>query len=136
MERPSPVPPYFRVVEVSAWLNAWNKRAVCSGVIPIPLSRTENFSFTRSEALFLKRDSHHHLAAFGELHRIVDKVDEDLTQTQSVADKIRRQVLRRCDQELQILIVGFLTDHGGHVLEHTIEAELRLLHVQLPGLDF
>ena len=49
IESPSPVPPYFRVVELSAWLNGWNKRAVCSGVMPIPLSRTENFRFTLSE---------------------------------------------------------------------------------------
>jgi len=46
MESPSPVPPYLRVVEVSACEKAWKSRALCSGVMPIPLSRTENFTFT------------------------------------------------------------------------------------------
>ena len=42
IDSPSPVPPNLRVVEVSAWLNAWNSRADCSGVMPMPVSRTEN----------------------------------------------------------------------------------------------
>ena len=38
--RPSPVPPYFRVVELSAWENDWNSLACCSGEIPMPVSVT------------------------------------------------------------------------------------------------
>ncbi len=40
--RPSPVPPYFRVVAASACEKASNSRAICSGVIPMPVSRTRN----------------------------------------------------------------------------------------------
>src|SRR5450830_2020706 len=29
MDSPSPVPPYFRLMELSAWLNGWNSRACC-----------------------------------------------------------------------------------------------------------
>jgi hypothetical protein len=36
--RPSPVPPYLRVVEASACTNGWKSRAFCSGVIPMPSS--------------------------------------------------------------------------------------------------
>ena len=36
MANPSPVPPYFLVVESSACENAWNRRPTCTGVIPIP----------------------------------------------------------------------------------------------------
>ena len=36
--RPSPVPPYLRVVEASAWVNSSNSFAICSGVIPMPVS--------------------------------------------------------------------------------------------------
>ena len=36
--RPRPVPPYFRVVEASAWVNSWNSFAICSGVMPMPVS--------------------------------------------------------------------------------------------------
>ena len=43
---PSPVPPYRRVVEPSACVNSWNRRAICSGVIPMPVSRTVNCSVT------------------------------------------------------------------------------------------
>ena len=77
------------VVELSAWLKAWNRRAVCSGVMPMPLSRTENLRFTLSESFFHQRDRHHDLALFGELHRVVDKVDQDLTEPQGVANEIR-----------------------------------------------
>jgi len=37
---PSPVPPYFLVVEASAWLNAWNSRPSCCSVMPMPVSET------------------------------------------------------------------------------------------------
>ena len=41
MASPSPVPPYFRVVEVSAWVKAWNKRLRCCSSMPIPVSVTD-----------------------------------------------------------------------------------------------
>ena len=44
MVRPNPVPPYFRVVEPSAWENAWNRRAWTSGGMPMPVSVTANRS--------------------------------------------------------------------------------------------
>src|SRR6185503_431514 len=40
--RPSPVPPYFRVVDASACSKAWNRREICASVMPMPLSLTEN----------------------------------------------------------------------------------------------
>lgn len=48
MLSPSPVPPYLRVVEPSAWVKGWNSRACCSGVMPMPLSSTSNSSSTQS----------------------------------------------------------------------------------------
>ena len=38
---PRPVPPYWRVVELSAWQKAINKFDSCSGVMPMPVSVTE-----------------------------------------------------------------------------------------------
>ena len=52
MVSPKPVPPYLRVVEVSAWEKAWNSLACCSGVMPMPVSRTENCRVTLSSDLF------------------------------------------------------------------------------------
>src|SRR6516165_9018861 len=40
MAKPSPVPPYCRAVEESAWVNSSNSLACCSGVIPMPVSAT------------------------------------------------------------------------------------------------
>ena len=38
--RPNPVPPYFLVVELSAWTKELNSLAICSSDMPIPVSLT------------------------------------------------------------------------------------------------
>ena len=38
--RPSPVPPYLRLVEASAWLNDWNMRPMAAAEMPMPVSVT------------------------------------------------------------------------------------------------
>ncbi len=43
-DSPSPVPPKRRLVEVSAWENSWNRRPICSSVMPMPVSVTSNTS--------------------------------------------------------------------------------------------
>ena len=48
MASPSPVPPYLRVVEVSACWKLWNRRPRCSSVRPMPVSRTSKRSRTVS----------------------------------------------------------------------------------------
>ena len=53
MASPSPVPPYLRVVEVSAWLNASNSLPCCSGAMPMPVSRT----LTSRSAVLAGRES-------------------------------------------------------------------------------
>ncbi len=42
--RPRPVPPYLRVVLLSAWLNFWNRRPLPSALRPMPVSRTAKCS--------------------------------------------------------------------------------------------
>src|SRR5216683_633498 len=42
MASPSPVPPYFRVVETSACWNAWKRFWSWAGVMPTPVSDTRN----------------------------------------------------------------------------------------------
>ena len=44
--RPSPVPPYWRVVEASACWKGWNSCRHCSGVRPMPVSLTSPYSST------------------------------------------------------------------------------------------
>ena len=45
--RPSPVPPYRRLVEASAWVNDRNSRSMRSGGMPMPVSRTVTSNPTR-----------------------------------------------------------------------------------------
>jgi hypothetical protein len=52
MTRPRPLPPYFRVVDASAWLKALNNRLICSADIPIPVSDTWKIT-TRARAGFV-----------------------------------------------------------------------------------
>ena len=43
--RPRPVPPYRRVVDASACVNAWNRRDCASAAMPMPVSRTSKRSW-------------------------------------------------------------------------------------------
>ena len=103
--------------------------------MPIPVSRTENFSFTRLAVRSSTLGRHDDLAAFRELHRVVDQVDQDLSEPQRIADQVRRNIRLRGDQELQILFVRLLTDNGGQIFEDIFETEFGVLDVQLAGLD-
>ena len=40
MVRPRPVPPNLRVMDSSAWVKGWKRRAICSAVMPMPVSVT------------------------------------------------------------------------------------------------
>ena len=44
--RPRPVPPYWRVVELSPWVKGKKSRSSCSCDMPMPLSRTQKCSTT------------------------------------------------------------------------------------------
>jgi hypothetical protein len=44
MASPSPVPPYLRVVELSAWEKGWNSRLLACSVRPMPVSLTQSRS--------------------------------------------------------------------------------------------
>ena len=59
MASPSPVPPYFRVVEPSACENAWKRRPWTSGGMPMPVSVTANAEQHGVSVLFDQRGAHH-----------------------------------------------------------------------------
>src|SRR5262249_1435391 len=76
MARPSPVPPYCRAVEESAWVNSSNSLACCSGVIPMPVSATAIFDpIAAIDHLF---DTQLNLALLGELAGIAQQIEQDL----------------------------------------------------------
>ena len=49
MVRPSPVPPYRRVIELSACSNAWKIFRCTSGAMPMPVSSTRKARVTSDE---------------------------------------------------------------------------------------
>ena len=84
MARPSPVPPYLRVVLLSTWLNFWNSRLLPCSLRPMPVSRTAKCSSGAVLAL-LGDHAQHHLAGLGELDRVAQQVEQDLAQPRHVA---------------------------------------------------
>ena len=81
--------------------------------MPIPLSRTENFSFMRSVVRSSTAHGHHDLATVRELHCVVHQIDQYLSESQGIAYEVRRDIGLRGDQELEILLLGLLPDDGG-----------------------
>ncbi len=93
MARPRPVPPYLRVVLLSAWLNFWNSRLLAS-------SRQADAGVAHRKvqqgAVLARLGNHaqHHLAGFGEFHRVAQQVEQDLAQPRHVAVDDGRHLAR------------------------------------------
>ena len=106
--RPRPVPPCFRVVDMSACENGWNNLADCSRVMPIPVSRTENFNCTlapvRSSSSILRRISPRSVNFTALLTRLVRICAEP----QRIAAQLLGNRPGHIGQELQALVVGLL----------------------------
>ena len=83
--RPSPVPPYLRVVDVSAWEKALKSFCCLSGGMPMPVSLTAKCRQTSCSVRDSHLDPEHHLPRFGELDGVADQVDDDLAQAVGVA---------------------------------------------------
>ncbi|MEZ5635634.1 MAG: hypothetical protein R3E92_00695 [Burkholderiaceae bacterium] len=65
--QPKPVPPYLRVVELSAWLKLWNSSASGRAQPDAAVAHGE-LSYSRPSSAVARRNQHH-LALFGELLR-------------------------------------------------------------------
>ena len=85
MASPSPVPPYLRVIESSACINAWNSSAWVSGGD----ADTGVLDFKAHQQigrrLLLGRHADRHLAGVGKFDGVADEVSQDLAQTTRVA---------------------------------------------------
>ena len=80
IDRPSPVPPFFLVVELSACWNSSKILAWSASEMPGPVSRTATVNAPLA-ADALDRD----LARVGELDRVADEVEQDLGEAALVA---------------------------------------------------
>ena len=135
MARPRPVPPYFRVVEVSAWVKAWNKPAdLLRGHADAGVPDGE----LQGDPVLVPGD---HLrgdddfAGVGELDGVVGQVDQHLPQAQGVAHQGPGHLRGQGKQHFQALFPGLHRDQGGQVVQHLLQVEVHLFHGQLAGLD-
>ncbi len=132
---PRPVPPCLRVVDMSACEKGWNNLAACSRVMPMPVSRTENFNCTFSpvcsSSSILSRIS----PSLGELDGVVDQIGEDLAEAQRVAAQLLGNGRRHIGEELEPLVVRLLGSERGDRADHLVDLEVGGLDVQLAGLD-
>ncbi|MNH01334.1 hypothetical protein D3C79_605510 [compost metagenome] len=77
----------------------------------------------------------HYLAALGELHGIVAKVDQDLPQPQRIPHQRGRQVDGGVEQQLEALVLGTQAYHVGKIIQHILQMERDQLQIHLAGFD-
>src|SRR5437660_7434921 len=75
------------------------------------------------------------LATFGELHRVVDQVGEDLSETERITAQVLGDRARDVGQELQPLVVGLLGGERDDRADDLVDLEVRGLEVELARLD-
>src|SRR5262249_19191788 len=110
--RPSPVPPYCRAVDESAWVNSSNSLACCSGVMPMPVSASNLDPVAAVDHLF---DAQLNLALFGELAGIAQQIEQDLPQPHGV-DGQGAKIFRAFDQEAILILLRQLPRCADDVL--------------------
>ena len=81
-------------------------------------------------------DTDHHLAAFGELHRIIAKIDQHLPKAQWIADQGGRQLRWRLEKHFERLVLRLHTDQAGQIIEHILESKVDLLEIHFARFDF
>ena len=83
------MPPYLRVVDLSACEKDWNSLPICSGVMPMPVSCTSKRSEQVPLALLRLADATTTRSPFSvNLTAFVGEVDQDLPEPQRVADQV------------------------------------------------
>src|SRR5215469_7870439 len=80
-------------------------------------------------------DCHYDFTVFRKFHSVVYEVDQHLPKTEGIPNQSRWQVLLNRDKELQILLLNSLADDRGQIFKHIIQAEFRVLEIQLPSFD-
>src|SRR6516164_396193 len=77
----------------------------------------------------------HHFAFVGELDGITDKVDDDLSETNRVAEDAIRQVNLNVAPQLQVFLVSARGKQAHRVFKRVTEIEVSLVEFELPCLD-
>ena len=133
---PSPVPPYLRVVDESAWENDWNRRSIASarqadaGVAHgerelAAVVRPRGFAVTVSTTS----------PASVNFTALDSRLSEDLAQPRHVALDRRRHVALEEVREVEALLDGARGDEVERRLDALAQVERLRLDVHAPGLD-
>src|SRR5215467_11270304 len=77
----------------------------------------------------------HHFAFVGKLDGITDKVDDDLSETNRVAEDAIRQIDLNMAPQLQFFLVSARGKQAHGVFESVTEIEVSLVEFELPCLD-
>ena len=135
MASPSPVPPYRRVVEVSACSNASKTSTCLSGGIPIPVSVTVTWSSTVSAVSPSASHPDDDRAPLRELERVPDQVQDDLPQAAGIADERVGRVPGDVDGELQPLLVRAERQRLQRAAQDRPDGEAGRVQLELARLD-
>ena len=129
------MPPYSRVVEASAWLNASKIFACFSGAMPMPVSRTAKCRQASVRVDRFRLDVNDDFPAAGELDGVADEVDNDLPQPTGVADEFVGHIRRDMHGQLQPLCGRAGRQRVQCCAERFPQVERQLLQLQFAGFD-
>ena len=125
IERPRPVPPKRRVVELSAWEKGWNSRACCASFMPMPVSLTDSTTRVRAVAQRLGAGADHGAAALGELERVAEQVEQDLAHARGIADQRVGRARRDGGDQRQALALGLRPEGRDRAVDQAGQRERR-----------
>ncbi len=110
-------PPSFRVVDESAWVKLWNSLAHCSGVMPMPVSRTQKCRLTPPLALTHLGNANDDLAS-PNLAALLPRLINTWPSRRWVADREVGTSGAESKQQLEAFVLGLQAEHAGQVLQH------------------
>ena len=134
MASPSPVPPYLRVVDPSAWLNAWNRCRHPSSLIPMPVSCTVKRTVT-SKSHWRTDGTDDNLTTLRELDGIGDEVHQDLTQLSRIAAQGGQQIVVHQRHEFQSLALRILGQQFNRAFDRGSQVEVDRFERQFAGFN-
>ena len=135
MASPRPVPPYLRVVDESACENDWNSRLMTSADRPMPVSRTENVSSTRSAATGFELTVSTTSPASVNFTALLSRLSMIWRSAGHVADDCRGHVALEHVRGIEMLLDRARRDEVQRRLDAFAQIERLRLDVHAPGLD-
>ena len=130
------MPPYLRVVPLSAWLNFWNSRQARLRQADAGVAHGEvQHAALAGLLIALQAHRQHHLAGFGELDRVGQQVEQDLPQPRHVAIQRRWHLVFEDIGDVKVLLGGTAADQVERRFDAFTQVEGMHLDVHPPGLD-